>query len=192
MLGEHHDEDVLLVKIAWGGKSLAVDFRQPSAGGDVGPFYTQVLELYAERLAKLDEEFPDLAGRETELAGLFWFQGWNDRINQGFNDAYEDNLAHLILDLRAALEAPELPVVVGETGQGGVDETHPRALSLMAAQEAACAREELGGTARFVSTKEYYDAEPRYDGGYHFYGNAANFFRIGDAMGRGMLGLLED
>ena len=32
VLGDALDEPVLLVKCAWGGKSLAVDFRPPSAG----------------------------------------------------------------------------------------------------------------------------------------------------------------
>jgi alpha-galactosidase len=32
VVGDHFDEPVLLVKVAWGGKSLAVDFRPPSAG----------------------------------------------------------------------------------------------------------------------------------------------------------------
>ena len=44
VVGEHLDEQVLLIKVAWGGKSLAVDFRPPSAGGDVGPYYTELLE----------------------------------------------------------------------------------------------------------------------------------------------------
>ena len=33
-LGEAFDEPVLLVKTAWGGKSLQVDLRPPSAGGE--------------------------------------------------------------------------------------------------------------------------------------------------------------
>lgn len=31
-MGDHYDEPVLLIKTAWGGKSLARDFRPPSAG----------------------------------------------------------------------------------------------------------------------------------------------------------------
>jgi hypothetical protein len=32
VLGEHFDDPVLLIKAAWGGKTLAIDFRPPSAG----------------------------------------------------------------------------------------------------------------------------------------------------------------
>src|SRR5438132_13061644 len=31
-VGDHYDEPVLLIKIAWGGRSLWQDFRPPSAG----------------------------------------------------------------------------------------------------------------------------------------------------------------
>ena len=30
---------MLLIKIAWGGKSIGKDFRPPSSGGEVGPNY---------------------------------------------------------------------------------------------------------------------------------------------------------
>ena len=191
VLGEAIDAPVLLIKIAWGGKSLAVDFRPPSAGGEVGQFYTEVLQHTREVLADLEAVTPQLAGREHELQGIIWFQGWNDRVNQEHNDAYEENLTHLIRDLRKDLKSPELPFVIGETGQGGVDETHPRALSLMKAQAAVARYGEFRGNVAFVETKRFYDEEPRHDGGYHFFGNAANFFRIGDALGRGMLELRQ-
>jgi hypothetical protein len=191
VLGEAIDAPVLLIKIAWGGKSLAVDFRPPSAGGEVGPFYSEVLTHTREVLADLGAVTPKLAGREHELKGLIWFQGWNDRVNQEHNDAYEENLAHLIRDLRKDLQDPDLPFVVGETGQGGVNETHPRALSLMKAQATVAQYEEFRGNVAFVGTKLFYDEEPRHDGGYHFFGNAANFFRIGHALGQGMLELRE-
>ena len=40
LMGEHFAEQVLIIKTAWGGKSLDVDFRPPSSGGSVGPFIT--------------------------------------------------------------------------------------------------------------------------------------------------------
>ncbi len=39
VVGEAHEEPVLLIKLAWGGKSLGKDFRPPSSGGEVGPYY---------------------------------------------------------------------------------------------------------------------------------------------------------
>ncbi|MCP3914142.1 MAG: PQQ-binding-like beta-propeller repeat protein [bacterium] len=191
VLGEAIEAPVLLVKIAWGGKSLAQDFRPPSAGGETGSFYTQTLASAREVLGNLEAEFPSLAGRSHELAGWIWFQGWNDRVNQAHNDAYATNLAHLIRDVRKDLGAPDLPFVIGETGQGGHEETHPRALSLMHAQAQVAAMPEFAGNVRLVETKAFYASEPKFDGGYHFFGNAANFFGIGEALGHGMLELLE-
>ena len=38
VMGDTLGNQVLLVKTAWGGKSLAKDFRPPSSGGEVGPY----------------------------------------------------------------------------------------------------------------------------------------------------------
>ena len=127
VVGEALEADVLLIKVAWGGKSLAVDFRPPSAGGEVGLFYTQLFDQVRLVLGSLEERFPAYQGQGDELAGFGWHQGWNDRVNQAHNDAYEQNLAHFIRDLRTELEAPELPFVLAETGMSGHAETHPRA-----------------------------------------------------------------
>ena len=37
-----NDDKILIVKIAWGGKSLEVDFRPPSSG-NTGPYYTSMV-----------------------------------------------------------------------------------------------------------------------------------------------------
>lgn len=95
VMGDCFDNQVLLIKTAWGGKSLAKDFRPPSSGGQVGPYYTQMLKHVTDVLTNLDKYFPDYDGRGYELAGFGWHQGWNDRVNQAFNDEYEKNLATL-------------------------------------------------------------------------------------------------
>ena len=56
VVGDAIDAPVLLIKIAWGGKSLAVDFRPPSAGGEVGPYYTELVERVRDVRAKLGEQ----------------------------------------------------------------------------------------------------------------------------------------
>jgi len=192
VLGDAHEEPVLLIKLAWGGKSLVSDFRPPGAGGEVGPYYEEVLARTAAVLGSLEERFPDVDARGHDLRGLVWFQGWNDRVNQAANDAYEENLVHLLGDLRAALGAPDLPTVVGESGQGGPTEMHPRARSLMERQRAACARPEVGERVRFVPTRHIWHDVPRFEGAYHWHGNARNFYELGDAMGRALLAELRE
>ena len=193
VVGDHLDEPVLLVKVAWGGKSLAVDFRPPSAGGEVGPTYTDLLAAIRREVASIGEHFPDLEHDGVEVVGFGWHQGWNDRINQQFNDAYEGNLACFIRDVRRELGVPDLPFVIAETGMSGREEKHPRALSLMEAQAAVARREEFRGTVAFVGTRDFY--RPREQSptgqGYHWNNNAETYYLIGDGMGKAMVELLE-
>ena len=65
------------------------------------------------------------ADRKLELAGFGWHQGWNDRVNQSFNDEYEQNMANFIRDIRKDLGSPGLPFVIAETGMSGHEEKHP-------------------------------------------------------------------
>lgn len=188
VVGEAYDEPVILVKLAWGGKSLAADFRPPSSGGEVGPYYKEVVDRTKAVLKDLKKEFPELGDRGYELAGFGWHQGWNDRINPVFVDEYEKNLANFIRDIRKDLGVKDLPFVVAETGMSGPAEKHPRALALMKAQAAVAEIQEFEGTVAFVGTKVFWrDQEASPSGfGYHWNTNAETYFLIGEAMGHAM------
>ncbi len=205
VMGDAIDAPVLLIKCAWGGKSLAVDFRPPSAGlpayslGEktdaaiaedpsiVGKYYRETLALTKAALSNIQEIVPGSDG-SYQLVGLGWHQGWNDRINDKFNGEYESNMTHFIHDIRRELNAPALPVVIAETGMNGLDETHPRALSLMKAQAAVAQREESKGTVAFVATQHFWrPAEKSPSGqGYHWNSNAETYYLIGEAMAEAM------
>ncbi len=76
VMGDVLDEPVLLIKCAWGGKSLAVDFRPPSAGkppyslGEkadaaiaqepaiLGKYYRETLALTKAALASIKDLVP--------------------------------------------------------------------------------------------------------------------------------------
>ena len=105
------DAPILLIKTAWGGKSLNTDFRPPSAGPYVfnetqlAAFQKQGKDLAAIKTAKEKETgvnyrlmiehvqavLGDLkrvvpgydAAQGCELAGFVWFQGWNDMVDSG-------------------------------------------------------------------------------------------------------------
>ena len=188
IMGDYYENQVLLIKTAWGGKSLAVDFRPPSSGGETGPFYRKILELTKDVLSNLKTYFPDYDGGGYELAGCGWHQGWNDRVNQAFNDEYEKNLADLIRDLRKDLGVKALPFVIAETGMSGTQEVHPRALSLMRAQAAVAEYPEFKGNVAFVGTKEFYRPKELSPSGqaYHWNNNAETYFLIGNGMGEAM------
>jgi len=206
VMGECLAEPVLLIKCAWGGKSLAVDFRPPSSGkipyalgakttadiekdpNIVGKYYRETLAIARDTLAKVGELVPALAGREYVLAGFGWHQGWNDRINQAFNDEYEKNMANFIRDMRKDLGAKQLPFVIAETGMSGAEETNPRALSLMRAQAAVAEYPEFKGNVAFVGTKAFWrpkEVSPSGQG-YHWNGSAETYYLIGQSMGEAM------
>lgn len=105
------NEPILLIKTAWGGKSLHTDFRPPSAGpfqfreeqleqfrkegkdvakletekaAATGANYRLMLEHLRKVLANIKDVYPgynEQAG--YELAGFVWLQGWNDMVDGG-------------------------------------------------------------------------------------------------------------
>jgi len=136
------EEPVLIIKTAWGGKSLAVDFRPPSAGPynpsakekesdrvpekeQVGHFYRQMIQFIqttlkdAESISKVVPDYDAAEG--YELAGFVWFQGWNDMCNRHHIEQYTGNMIHFISDVREELEVPTLPLIVGILGVYGTD-----------------------------------------------------------------------
>jgi hypothetical protein len=193
VVGAHFDEPVLLIKTAWGGKSLFQDFRPPSSGGEIGPYYKQMLAEIREALASAATDFPALDGRKLEIAGFVWFQGWNDMFNESARAEYEQNLVNLIKDIRNELDRPKLPIIIGELGNLG-----PKAgksmLAIRQAQAAAAARPEFKGTVRFVPTTQFArpkEQSPNVGHGHHWFGNAESYFLIGDALGRAMVELVK-
>lgn len=188
VIGDAFEEPVLLIKLAWGGKSLAKDFRPPSSGGEVGPYYKEIVARTKAVLQNLKKEFPEFGDRGYELAGFGWHQGWNDRVNQAYNDEYEKNMANFIRDIRKSLGVKDLPFVIAETGMTGPEEKHPRALSLMKAQAAVAAYPEFKGNVAFVATRDFWRKEEQSPSrqGYHWNSNAESYYLIGEAMGRAM------
>jgi hypothetical protein len=194
VVGDYFENQVLLIKTAWGGKSLFRDFRPPSSGGQVGKYYTLMIAHAREALANLETEFPASKGQGCELAGFVWYQGWNDGVNgKTAVPEYEQNLVNLIHDVRREFKSPKLPVVIGElTGpwvraEGAWD-------ALRKAQAAAAARPEFAGKVIFVETHDFVrkpEDSPNPGHGHHEFGNAETYFLVGDAFGKGMLKLLR-
>jgi hypothetical protein len=182
IMGDAYDNQVLLIKTAWGGASLAVDFRPPSAGdlplatypekmstrlqaavkdGSVvpGAKYRAMIETVRKVLGDLKAEFPAYEGQGYEIAGFFWFQGWNDMITPEFTAEYEQNMVALIKDLRKDLGVPSLPVVIAVMGVDGKTKASGNILTFRKAQTAAGARPEFKGNVACVQTADYWDDE---------------------------------
>jgi len=145
-VGEAIDEPVLIIKAAYGGRSLFRDFRSPSAGLPDEATLQKELEgarkrnpeatladvkskygfAYRDMLGEVKNVrenygtlFPELKGMKLELAGFVWFQGWNDMINGEYSAAYTGNMVHFIKDVRRDLGAPKLPFIIGQLGVDG-------------------------------------------------------------------------
>jgi alpha-galactosidase len=212
-VGKQLREPVLIIKTAWGGKDLAVDFRPPSAGmppcelgGNrqkaleadpkiVGHYYRLMLAHVREVTGDLGAEFPELAGRKTEIAGFGWHQGWNDGCNKQFTAEYEKNLAHLIRDLRMEFKNEKLPVVIASSGFGGEKQSGVR-LELSQAQMAvadAAKYPEFKGNVFTVDTRPFHRTAEQSPSnfGYHWNHNGETHYLMGEAMGVAMLELLK-
>ena len=192
VVGDATTAPVLLIKTAWGGKSLYKDFRPPSSGGTIGPYYTLMLKETKEALKRIPQDFPHLSQYEPRLAGFVWFQGWNDAFApDDERTQYSEHLVHLIQDLRKELQSPALPVVVGELGNLA-DKAGKNLKTIRAQQRKGAADPRLGGNVTFVPTTAFArpkEQSPNVGHGHHWFGNAESYFLIGDALGRAMLRL---
>jgi len=201
---KYTDAPILLIKTAWGGKSLNTDFRSPSAGPyvfnetqlaalqkqgkdlaaikaakekETGLSYRLMIEHVQAVLADIKQVVPSYdAAQGYELAGLAWFQGWNDMVDSGTYphrdmpggyDAYRDALAHFIRDVRKDLNAPKLPFVIGVLGVGGPtseygpDQQRYKAThdNFRAAMAAPAQMPEFKGNVATVLAEKYWDLE---------------------------------
>lgn len=193
VVGDHFENQVLLIKTAWGGKSLYQDFRPPLSGGETGKYYTKMIAEIREALANLKTDFPGYKG-SYELAGFVWYQGWNDGCDpKNAVPQYEQNLVNLIKDVRKDLNAPNLPVIVGEITGPWID-APDEWNDLRKAQAAATRRSEFQGNVQFVETHDFVrkpEDSPCPGHGHHEFANAETYFLVGDALGKGMVALIS-
>lgn len=193
IVGDALSNQVLLIKTAWGGKSLYKDFRPPSSGGEVGVYYKKMIEDVQSSLANLKTDFPAYDGKGYEIAGFVWYHGWNDGVDpKNAVPEYEKNLANLIRDVRKDLKSPKLPVVIGEL-TGPWVEAPGAWTTLRKAQAAVAKQDEFMGNVLFVETHDFVRPakdSPNPSHGHHEFGNAETYFLVGDALGKGMLKLL--
>lgn len=198
------DAPILIIKTSWGGKSLNTDFRPPSAGpylfnetqlatfekqgkdlaairaekeAATGVYYRLMIDHVKSVLADLKRVVPEYDPRDGHvLAGLVWFQGWNDLVDSGTYpdrdkpggyDAYSELFGHFIRDVRKDLNAPALPFTIGVLGVGGPTSeyrpdqqrykgTHQNFRDAMAAPASL---PEFKGTVKAVLTENYWDQE---------------------------------
>ncbi len=207
-VGNHFEDPVLLIKSAWGGRSLAHNFLPPGAeeypkpekDGDKGFQYAEVLRHVKEITGNLKKYYPDYSGGGFEIVGFGWHQGWNDRIDQKAVDAYESNLVHFVKDMRKDIGSDKLPFVIANTGMGGWDNPpryKAKVEKLMDAQLAlsdAKKHPEFSGTVAGVETRDFQRTEEESPSkqGYHWNRNWETFYLIGKGMGDALIEILPE
>ena len=173
-----------------------------------GKSYRNMMAEVKDVFDNYETLFPALKGRELEIAGFVWFQGWNDMYN-GTETEYESNMKHLINDIRKDWKTPKLPVVIAAMGQNGSKPAKGAMAAVKAAQFAMNDVPEFKGNVKTIATDVLIDkaAEELYphwrkrfeewektgsDFGYHYMGSAIWFNRIGKSMGQTMLELMGE
>ena len=193
-MDEYYEDPILIIKTAWGGKSLAVDFRPPSAGGETGEYYNAMIQTIQQVTQNIETEFPEIGPTEFEISGFAWFQGWNDGGDDAYLNEYESNLHHLINDVRNDLGKPNLPFVVASSGHGGYEPNwgwigDMQEIISVAQENVACDDATYGGSLGFIDTKPFYmnASDSPDDAVHHFHNNALSFLNIGKYIGEEMI-----
>ena len=122
-MGDHYDEEVLLVKIFGGGTPLATHWTSPGAAkrtkrqgplkgrraGFQGAYYKTKKAL--DDLPALIEGYDPKRG--YQIMGVVWVHGNAD--GGKYAREYEDNLTDFIVDIRALFGLPKLPFIAVES-----------------------------------------------------------------------------
>ena len=188
-------QPVLIIKVAWGGKSLNVDFRPPSAaaarGGAVGPYYNALVEYTHDCVSNLGTEFPEWKGKGYRIAGIGWHQGWNDRVDKTNSANYEANLVDLIKDLRIEFGNAKLPVSITTTGMAPPPEFTAVELAQLAVADPK-KYPAFEGNVKTTDTRPFWrDASVSPSKfGYHWNHNAESEYLNGKAMAEKMAEML--
>jgi hypothetical protein len=177
------DSPVLLIKVSWGGIDLDRGFRPPSSkrvGNETapppspGPKYQELVKQVHAVLADLKTYHPAFdPAVGYEMAGFFWFQGFNDKSGDK-PTRYKEHMANFIRDIRSEFKAPAMPFVIGVLGTGSRAKktdystlSHAAAVELgkkeTAGQPVAVAQREAAALPEFAGTVVAVESYPYYD-----------------------------
>ena len=140
-------------------------------------------------LAELDTYYP--GAREYEVAGFFWWQGDRDSRSEALSSRYEQNLVHLIKQLRKEFDAPEANFVcasLAQTEKGAKDGGGKILEAVLAVDGSSGKYPEFKGNVAAVYT---HPLSKGGSSGSHYGGNAETYMNVGEAMGRAMVGLMK-
>ncbi len=224
IVGDYHDEPVLILKASQGNRSLGWDYLPPGSerfehegfvyagykdsparwekGSEPKPInwyagkqYDDCFGAAHEVLNNFDEQFPQWKGRGYEIAGFVWWQGHKDG-GEPYASRYEQNLVHLIKTLRKEFDAPQAPFAIATIGFDGWKMAGPH--KIVAEAQLAVSGDkgkypEFRGNVLTVETRDFWrdpEVSPK-NQGFHYNQNAETYMLVGEALGKGMLRLLD-
>jgi alpha-galactosidase len=196
-------------QVKHGGKTFVSKTNHTSAAGNAPPASGSNTNWNAysvfnvcDILDNFATEYPQWATRGFQIAGIGWFQGWNDGQSSDTEYAvrYEQNLVRFIKQLRLYYNAryptqttPTIPFVTVTCGFDGFAAAGNR-LTVVNAQNAVgdpVKYPEFDGNVKSMEGRGYWRTSgPNMAQNYHYYHNAETYMLVGDAMGRGMIDLL--
>lgn len=180
-MGKQLGEPILIIKVAWGGKSLKKNYRPPSAERlpikmpkKSKSWSKDELETYkSEQLAKQGEYYRRMMKhiktvlsdpgkfcpaynpeQGYRVAGFSWFQGFNDIGGEAY---YGGLLGTFIRDVRKDLNSPTLPFSIGVIGIGG--EKNLKLAEFRKAMASTAEIPEFKGNVVAVETLGFWDNE---------------------------------
>lgn len=185
VIGEHMQEQVLLIKTCWGGRSVKRDFLPPSADmppaeelekelenarkrapettmedikARYGKAYRDMIGHVNDVLGNLKEHFDGYDDRRGyELAGFVWFQGWNDMVDGSQRgEKYVTYTKRLGQLIKDVRKDLKAPKLPVVIGELGAGGKRG---DFQAAQAAVAELPESAGNVKFVKTVEFWEPE---------------------------------
>ncbi len=173
-----------------------------------GSSYRNMMAEVQDVFENYETMFPSLKGKKLEVAGFFWFQGFNDQFGDYAPAEYESNMKHFIQDVRKDLDAPKMPFVIAAIGTNMSKPAAGGCLAVRTGQMAMNDVPEFKGNVKAFRTDVLVDKEAERlivgwqnhyedwvkvgsDRPYHYLGSAIWYTRIGHAAGEAMLELLK-
>ncbi len=162
-----------------------------------GKQYDDCVAAAHDVLDDFDTNFPEYSGQGYEIAGFVWWQGHKDAQNAVHASRYELNMVNLINAFRNEFNAPNAPFVMASIGFGGWDmDMDSNYGTVHKAQMAIGDPEkhpEFAGNVFSFDARGYWRsvAESPANQGHHYHRNAETFLLVGDALGRGMVQVLN-
>jgi hypothetical protein len=112
------DSIVIVVPAAVGGTALSTDEPLGWRWGVRGNLADLAVQQTLAGLAAAGAAFPDAPVR---IAAILWLQGESDAIAGTSGEVYRGDLERFITGFRSALDAPEVPFVIGQMAVEGMD-----------------------------------------------------------------------